>query len=276
MSEISGLRSGLSSLTDNLNTFREGLETAKKKPGRPSASSQEQDCEGKLHLSSLLHQFKDMIESMVEHLDKYEQTNNSVVDSKLEDRVTELESLSRMQGDNLDHHQQRSLKGKFFLKPSKSVHFSTPDELKADNLTLPEYVCRLVDSKFHIKQLPTDIKSCHFTNSGGIIFRYSNLSPGSSFDKVVYAIKKGHGRDNKNLFFNFALTPRRASLLYELRRAKRENKIEQFLSDSDGSLAFIRKADGPKVRLTSIFEKKSATLYSYSHQELMDLINKNP
>ena len=210
----------------------------------------------------------------LEKLDEYDFSTNSsdsIQNPNLVKRVEELEYKSRVQADTLDHHHQRSLRGKFFMTASKNERFLEEKELINSKLTLPEYICNKVYDKFKIEQHPSDIKSCHFTNSGGIIFRYANFSPGSSYDRVVRAVKKGHGKENTKLYVNFAMTPHRATLLYHLRQLKKEGLIEKFLSDSDGSLAFLNN-DNKKIKITSIYDKKSATLSNYSVDELMETV----
>ena len=115
MSTLSDMRNDLATLEKSLDLFREGQDVVKKKAGRPSVSSQEQEVENK-QLGSLLGQFKDMIVTLVEKLDKYEHVTIpvSVSSANLEERVDNLERVTRVQEDNLDHHHQRSLKGKFF------------------------------------------------------------------------------------------------------------------------------------------------------------------
>ena len=51
--------------------------------------------------------------------------------------------------------------------------------------------------------------------------------------------KNGVGKDVDDLFVNFALTPRRAALLYEVRQLKRTRKIAKFYTDCDGSITVV-------------------------------------
>ena len=278
MSDLSSLKSDLAALSKTLSQYRDG-QVVKRGPGRPSVSSQEQaEADGKV-LGGVLGQFRDILETMMEKLEKIDEydfstiSNDSAVNSNLVARVEDLEYKSRVQTDTLDHHHQRSLRGKFFITASKNERFLDSKGLLDNKLTLPEYVCNKVFKKFKIKQHPSEIKSCHFTNSGGIIYRYANFSPDSSYARLVVAIKKGHGRENEQLYFNFAMTPHRATLLYHLRQLKKEGSIAKFYSDSDGSLSFIKSdADNKIYRITSLYDKKSSTLSNYSVDELMEAV----
>ena len=134
-------------------------------------------------------------------------------------RVKVLEEKTRALEDSSDTHHQRSLKGKFMISSKKDQNIiSSEAKLKEEKVSTPKYVGELVFRKLWVRVPQEEIVSCHHTNSGMIIFRLGNFKPGSSFHQVVTAIKNGAGKDVSDLFVNFALTPRRASLLYEVRQ----------------------------------------------------------
>ena len=58
----------------------------------------------------------------------------------------------------------------------------------------------------------------------------------------------------KDYYVNFALTPRRASLLFEIRMLKKSPnaKLTKLYTDSDGNISVVGGVDGKKVRVTSI------------------------
>ena len=127
---------------------------------------------------------------------------------------------------------------------------ASEEKLKEGGKSTPRYVTELLFNKLGVRVKEEEITSCHHTNSGMLIFRLGDFKPGSSFHQVVTAIKSGAGKDVTNLFVNFALTPRRAALLYEVRQLKKSKKITRFLSDSDGSITIV-KTDGSKMKVTS-------------------------
>ena len=170
-------------------------------------------------------------------------------------RVKVLEEKTRTLEDQSDHHHQRSLKGKFMISSPRNNNIITGEaKLKEEGKSIPRYVTELIYNKLGVRVREEEIISSHFTSSGMLIFRLGDFKPGSSFQQVVSAIKSGAGKDMADLFVNFALTPRRAALLYEVRQLKKAKKISKFLSDSDGSITVV-KLDGSKMKVTNAVEK---------------------
>ena len=170
-------------------------------------------------------------------------------------RVKVLEEKTRALEDSSDTHHQRSLKGKFMISSKKDQNIiSSEAKLKEEKVSTPKYVGELVFRKLGVRVPQEEIVSCHHTNSGMIIFRLGNFKPGSSFQQVVNAIKNGAGKDVNDLFVNFALTPRRAALLYEVRQLKKAKRISKYHTDSDGSITLV-KTDGSKMKITNYVEK---------------------
>ena len=170
-------------------------------------------------------------------------------------RVKVLEEKTRTLEDQSDHHHQRSLKGKFMISSPKNNNIIASEaKLKEEGKSLPRYVTEMIFNKLGVRVKEDEINSCHHTSSGMLIFRLGDFKPGSTFHQVVSAIKSGAGKDVTDLFVNFALTPRRAALLYEVRQLKKAKKISKFLSDSDGSITVV-KLDGTKMRVTNAVEK---------------------
>ena len=170
-------------------------------------------------------------------------------------RVQQLEERTRVLEDSQDHHHQRSLRGKFMISSSKDNNIVKKDkELKEEGKDLPSYVGELVYGKLGVSVKREEIKSCHHTATG-IVFRLGDLKPGSGFCQMVSAIKGGQGKDVPNLFINFAMTPRRASLLFEIRQLKRTKAISKFYADYDGSIAIIKEEKGRKIKLTSVVQR---------------------
>ena len=187
------------------------------------------------------------------------------------ERIETLESDSRRLNDESDHHHQRSLKGKFFISSSKTVPLLRESDLEESGENLPDYVCRLLLQKYAIEAQPSDFKTCHYTRTG-IIVRFLNLSPVSPYDRLVRAIKGGKGKEVNTFFFNFSLTARRSSLLFELRKLKKSKDIEKFYSDSDGAISYIlNENDVKKVRVTSMFVRvgSSTHIKTLTNDELL-------
>ena len=170
-------------------------------------------------------------------------------------RVKVLEEKTRMLEDSGDLQQQKALKGKFMISaPRKKDSIASEAKLREENKSLPKYVTELVYNKLGQTLKEDEIVSCHHTTTGSIMFRLANFKPGSGYQRVVAAIKGGAGKDVPDLYVNFALTRRRAALLYEVRQLKKATKIPRFLSDADGSITVVLK-DGTKMRVTNYIDK---------------------
>ena len=170
-------------------------------------------------------------------------------------RVKVLEEKTRMLEDSGDLQQQKALKGKFMISaPRKKDSIASEAKLREENKSLPKYVTELVYNKLGQSLKEEEIVNCHHTTTGSIMFRLANFKPGSGYQRVVAAIKGGAGKDVPDLFINFALTRRRAALLYEVRQLKKATKIPRFLSDADGSITLVLK-DGTKMRVTNYIDK---------------------
>ena len=170
-------------------------------------------------------------------------------------RVKVLEEKTRLLEDSGDLQQQKALKGKFMISaPRKKDSIASEAKLREENKSLPKYVTELVYNKLGQSLKEEEIVSCHHTTTGSIMFRLANFKPGSGYQRVVAAIKGGAGKDVPDLFINFALTRRRAALLYEVRQLKKATKIPRFLSDADGSITLVLK-DGTKMRVTNYIDK---------------------
>ena len=170
-------------------------------------------------------------------------------------RVKVLEEKTRMLEDSGDLQQQKALKGKFMISaPRKKDSIASEAKLREENKSLPKYVTELVYNKLGQSLKEEEIVNCHHTTTGSIMFRLANFKPGSGYQRVVAAIKGGAGKDVPDLFINFALTRRRAALLYEVRQLKKATKIPRFLSDADGSITLVLK-DGAKMRVTNYIDK---------------------
>ena len=182
-------------------------------------------------------------------------------------KFTSLEAKSRVSSDTSDHHHQKSLKGKFTISPFDSNSLLKAEDLESSGKRLTYYICELIHSKYGIDVEEYEISSCHFLKKG-LSFRLINLSPTSTYGYLVKAIKTNQGSRERSFFFNFALTPKRATLLYELRLAKRAKKIERLYSDSDGSISFVSpsapinsRGQKDKTRISSIFDRLEGEMF---------------
>ena len=84
--------------------------------------------------------------------------------------------------------------------------------------------------------------------------KFRDTKYSSKFRKIVSAIKKPTDVQKKmNLFCNFELTKMRNNMLFEVRKAKRENRIAKYFVDFDGSVSvLVNLSDSVTVRLTRL------------------------
>ena len=117
-----------------------------------------------------------------------------------------------------------------------------------------------------------DIQDVHYLPKGGLILSLNNHKPGSAYRAMIDSIKKGGDKDAKdmNLFFNFMMTKRRNSLSCEIRKLKKEKEIAKYYTDFDGTITIKKDPDAPKIKLTSITNKKDDTIRTFTIQELKD------
>ena len=173
-------------------------------------------------------------------------------------KVTAIEEKLKRMEDAADHHHQRSLRGKFVISSSKiNNKIAKKKELEDQGKSVPQYVVEILNNKLGARVREEDLTSCHHTNTG-LVFRMGDQKPGSAFSRVVSAIKTGQGKDVTDIFVNFALTPRRASLLYEIRMLKKSPgaKVTKFYTDYDGNISVVGGVEGKKERVTSIWERE--------------------
>ena len=186
-------------------------------------------------------------------------------------------SRVRQAEDDLDEEKQRNLRGKFIItssdKDGKESHFKSDETLKADKKDLVDHVIDLAEKKYKVKIPKTDFASCSRIHNGGIIFHLWNQKPESAYSKLCKNIKSRVNLD-LNIYFNFMLTKRRSTLLFEARKLKRSLKITKFLSDETGAIT-IQK-DETKEKIASKVDKDSGQVKTWTVKELLDRFNIQP
>ena len=208
-----------------------------------------------------INDIEDVVSTLVKLLEEGEQ---------LCPKIKELEDQNRKLEDEMDHQAQRNLKGKFMLSSSKnSTIIKTDEELGKEGTTLVTHIQNLIQMKLGVEVPKEDVSSCSRTSTGLLLFRLNNFRPCSSFHNVVDAIKSGKNRE-VDLFFNFALTRRRAALLYEVRMLKKNNKIHKFFTDADGQITIKTTADSKKIKICSVWNKRDFSMKTDTTVELRD------
>ena len=170
--------------------------------------------------------------------------------AKLEEEVKDLES-------DKDTLVQKRKAGTIILQSNrkgKNPLVKQEKDVKVEDLA--QHAAYLVKEKTGVSINEEDLSKLHFVPGGGLKLRFKDVRQGSKFQEVVTAIKKP-STDQKtlNLFANFELTRMRSSLLYEVRTAKKENRLAKYFVDYDGTIEVqLNLEDKERVRLTRLSE----------------------
>ena len=240
------------------------LENASRKGKK--AKQGEEDLDNKA-LTSLVFNLKNAIEQLVNFVGK---------EDNFCPKVKEQETKTRHLEDLSDEMQQKSLLGSFILTSKAN------DDL--ESLIIPEkelkeplvsHIQTLALTKLNVTLPQEDIRSCHYLQDGSIMLTIFNLRPNSAYDQMVSEIKNPNSERRKtNLYFNFMLTRRRNSLLFEVRKLKRDGNLFKYWSDFNGTITVKKEEGGPKQKLTSISNKKNYNIRTYTAKEVREEFGK--
>ena len=163
----------------------------------------------------------------------------------LEAKVKDLES-------DLDSQAQKQKRGSLIVTQAPgSTHIQSAEELEKAGTTVAKHACDLIKLKTGVEVEEGDLRVAHHLPNGNIKVKFRDLKVTSKFHSVVTKIKKPLPDEKKiKLYLNFEFTRQRSSLLYEVRRLRREGKIVYYLTDQDGSISVQQSDGGERVKLT--------------------------
>ena len=217
------------------------------------------------------------LEGILEKLSKAVKDLANVVQKQSEEDKG-YKDQARENADELDDYRQKNLKGKFVITASskKPTAMKKQEELASEGLAdLPAHIIQLAKDKYKVTLAPEDIASCHYLPKGGIFFSLWNLKPGSAFAELTKNIKEGM-HPHINVYFNFMLTKRRSSLLYEVRQMKQKGRISRFYSDENGSISIKVNPKDKSKKLSSIHQTGSSKVKTYLNEELHAEVPEQP
>lgn len=187
------------------------------------------------------------------------------------DNGGQQEIMSHNKEDQMDDMQQRSLTGSFIITSKANDALEsmiTPEKDLKEPLV--SHVQTLTLSKLNVTLPQQDIRSCRYLQDGSIMLTLANLQPNSAFEMMVAEIKNPSPERRKaNMYFNVMLTRRRNSLLYEVRRLKRDGEVFKYWTDFDGTITLKKDEGGLKTRLTSITTRKDFNVRTYTVREVV-------
>ena len=176
--------------------------------------------------------------------------------AKLDARVKDLES-------DKDALVQKGKVGSIILSSDPNV--SNPlVQRREDDADLGAHAIGLVKQKTGVDIVEDDLSKLHFVPGGGLKLKFKNQTQGSKFRKVVQAMKKPSSVQKAlNLDVNIELTKKRANLLHEVQKAKREGRLAKYFVDYNGEISILVKPnDKDWTRLT----RDSEVAYANSRQ----------
>ena len=154
--------------------------------------------------------------------------------SKLEEKVKDLKS-------DKDAMAQKWKVGTIILQSNTKANdpkVKPEKEVKKEELTAHAAELIMLETGVEIEE--QDLSKIHFVPGGGLKVKFRDTKYLSKFRKIVSAIKKPTDVQKKlNLFCNFELTKMRNNMLFEVRKAKRENRIAKYFVDFDGSVSVL-------------------------------------
>ena len=260
------MSAALKKVSAEVDKVTKALENATRKGKKAKQGDEDLDAKA---LTSLVCNLKSALEQLVAYVSKEE---------NFCPKVKEQEVRTRHMEDQMDDMQQKSLLGSFIITSKAN------DAL--DSLIIPEkdlkeplvqHVQTLALSKLNVTLPLEDIRSCNYIQDGSIMLTLNNLRPNSAFEKMVAEVKNPDAERRKsNLYFNFMLTRRRNSILYEVRKLKRSGDIFKYWTDYNGTITIKKEEGGQKQKLTSISNKKDFNLRTYNIKEVKEeFVKKN-
>ena len=258
------MSAALKKVTTEVDKVTKALENATRKGKKAKQGEEDLDVKA---LTALVFNLKSALEQLVLFVGKEENFCPKV--KQQETRIRNLE-------DQNDDQQQKSMIGSFIItsKANDTLEslITAEKELKEPLVT---HIQTLALTKLDVALPLEDIRSCRYLQDGSLVLNLCNLRPNSAFEKMVQEIKNPSAERRKtNLYFNFMLTRRRNSLLYEVRKLKRETDIFKYWTDFDGSITIKKEEGGQKTRLTSITNRKDSTIRTYTTFEVKDEFSK--
>ena len=258
------MSAALKKVSAEVEKVTKALENASRKGKKAKQGEEDLDIKA---LTALVHNLKTALEQLVTFVGK---------EDNFCPKMKEQERRTRQIEDQSDELAQNSMLGAFILTSKANDTLESiiiPEkELKEP---LVSHIQTLALTKLNVSLPAEDIKHCHYLQDGSIKLVLHNLRPNSAFEMMVNEVKNPNMERRKiNLYFNFVLTRRRNSLLYEIRKLKREGSIFKYWTDFTGVITVKKDEGGPKSRITAISNKKAFSIRTYTVAEVKEEFGK--
>ena len=254
------MSAALKKVSAEVEKVTKALENASRKGKKQKQGEEDLDAKA---LTGLVFNLKSALEQLVIFVSK---------EDNICPKVKEQEKRTRQLEDQSDELHQNSMLGSFILTSKAN---DTLDSLIIPEKELKEplvsHVQTLALTKLNVTLPAEDIRQCHYLQDGSIKLVLHNLRPNSAFEQMVAEVKNPNVERRKmNLYFNFMLTRRRNTLLFEVRKLKREGCIFKYWTDFTGAITLKKDEGGPKVKITAITNRKDYTIRTYTVTEVKE------
>ena len=186
---------------------------------------------------------------------------------KEEQEKEHLQAKVRVNEDEVDTQKQKNLKGRFVI----TGLVKTDDELKKEKKELRVHIKELAKLKYDVELPEDEITTCYHLKNGGVVIYLRNQNHDSGFQRLVSIIKSSKSKKDVDVYFNFMLTWKRNSLLYDIRQWRKDGGISKYFTDENGniSIQFPDSQDKKdRKRVTNYFDKQLGGMVTYSIEEL--------
>ena len=148
----------------------------------------------------------------------------------------------------------------------------TEAELKKENKKLHVHVKELAKKKYDVELIEDEITTCYHLKSGGIVVYFRIQTQDSGYQKLVEIIKSNKSIKEVNVYFNFMLTRKRNSLLYDVRQLRKDGCITKYFTDENGNISFLAPEMERWKRVTNMFDEDIGGMVNYNIEEIKFMI----
>ena len=200
-----------------------------------------------------------------------EELTNSI--KKEQKEKEELVTTVRSNGDEVDAQKQKDLKGRFVITGADTL-MKNKEQLEKDKKNLPAHIKALAKMKYNVEISEDEITTCYHLKKGGIIVYFKNQNQDSGFQRLVSIIKSSKSNKDVNVYFNFMLTRKRNSLLFDIRQLRKEMENLKYFTDENGNISIQAPNSQRRNRVTNVFDDKTGGVITWNVEEIKDEISK--
>ena len=187
----------------------------------------------------------------------------------------ELVTKVRNNEDEVDAQKQKHLKGRFFITGADTL-VKNKEQLEKDKKNLPDHIKALAKMKYNVEISEDEITTCYHLKKGGIVVYLKNQNQDSGFQILVNTIKSSKSIKDVNLYFNFMLTRKRNSLLFDIRQLRKEMKNLKYFTDENGNISVQAPNSLRRKRVTNVFDDKTGGMITWNVEEIKRKLKKEP